>query len=49
MVKKIQKLPHAQAIRHAKRLLDKGNSISQTIQQTQLSHTEILRIKNEDM
>lgn len=49
MVKKIEKLPHEQAVRHAKRLLKKGNSMPQIIQQTQLNNTEILKIKNEDM
>ncbi len=49
MPKKNQKLPHEQAVRHAKRLINRGNSITQTIQDTQLSHTDVLKIKNEGM
>lgn len=47
MVRKNQKLPHDQAVRHAKRLINRGNSITQTIQDTQLSHKDVLKIKNE--
>lgn len=46
MAKKNQQLPHTQAVKHAKRLINRGNDITQTIQDTQLSHRDILKIKN---
>ena len=48
MVKKNQKLPHAQAFKHAKNLISKVISISEAIQDTSLSHNDVLRIKHDE-
>lgn len=49
MTKENKKLPHEKAVEHGKRLINRGNSITQTIQDTQLSHKDILKIKDEGL
>ncbi|MBC2399739.1 hypothetical protein BD780_001943 [Clostridium tetanomorphum] len=48
MVKKNQKLPHAQAFKKAKKMMDNDKDLSNVIQETSLNHSDILKIKNEN-
>lgn len=48
MVKKNEKLPHAQAFKKAKRMMDNEKDLSNVLQETQLNHRDVLKIKNED-
>ncbi|MEW9094041.1 MAG: hypothetical protein AB2417_03065 [Clostridiaceae bacterium] len=48
MVKEKQKLPHAKAFKRAKKMLDNSKSISDVLQETDLNHSDVLKIKNED-
>ena len=48
MVKNNEKLPHAQAFKRAKKMLDNSKTISDVIQDTNLNHRDISKIKGEN-
>lgn len=47
MVKKNEKLPHAQAFKKGKRMMNNEKDLSNVLQETQLNHRDVLKIKNE--
>lgn len=49
MVKKNQKLPYTQASKRARKMIDDNKEISDVLQDTNLTHKNVLKIKNEDV
>lgn len=48
MVKKNEKLPHAQAFKKAKRMMGNEKNLANVLQDTELNHKDVLKIKNQD-
>ena len=49
MVKKNQKLPHTQACKRARKMVHDNEQISNVLQDTNLTHKDVLKIKNENI
>lgn len=49
MVKKNQKLPHTQACKRARKMIGDNKEISDVLQDTNLTHKDVLKIKNENI